>query len=219
MLLNPQTKETAWGIPMFFKQIQQHGDNFSYLIADETTKEAAVVDSSFNAGEIIRDLKSEGLDLKYIFSTHGHSDHTAGNAELQLTFGGQVVAHRISKVDPQVRVEDNDVLHVGSVELKVIFTPGHTPDGICLLVNDKRLLTGDTLFVGECGRTDLPGGNPRQMYISLFEKLMKIDDTVEVYPGHDYGAKPHSTIGEEKRTNYVLQPRSIEEFVEFMRTP
>jgi hydroxyacylglutathione hydrolase len=161
----------------------------------------------------------EGLNLKYIFSTHGHSDHTAGNAELQSAFGGQVVVHRLSKVDTQVKVDDNDVLHVGSVELRVIFTPGHTQDGICLLVNDKRLLTGDTLFVGECGRTDLPGGNPRQMYTSLFEKLIKLDDAVEVYPGHDYGDKPHSTIGEEKRTNYVLQPRSMEEFAEFMRTP
>ncbi len=204
---------------MFFRQIQKHGDNFSYLIADETSKEAAVVDSSFNAGEIMRTLKSEGLALKYIFSTHGHSDHTAGNSELHSAFGGQIVAHRLSKVETQVKVDDNAVLRVGSVELKVIFTPGHTPDGICLLVNEKKLLTGDTLFVGECGRTDLPGGSPRQMYNSLFEKLMKLDDAVEVYPGHDYGAKPHSTIGEEKRTNYVLRPRTMEEFVEFMSTP
>jgi glyoxylase-like metal-dependent hydrolase (beta-lactamase superfamily II) len=204
---------------MFFRQIKRHGDNFSYLIADETTKEAAVADSSFNASEIKDNPKLEGFTLKYIFSTHGHSDHIAGNAELQSALGGQTVAHRLSKVDTQVRVDDNDVLHVGSVELKIIFTPGHTPDGICLLVNGKKLLTGDTLFVGECGRTDLPGGNPRQMYTSLFEKLMKLDGAIEVYPGHDYGAKPYSTIREEKRTNYVLQPRSMEEFVEFMRTP
>jgi hydroxyacylglutathione hydrolase len=203
---------------MFFRQIQQHGDNFSYIIADEVTREAAVVDSSFNAGEIMNILKAENLTLKYIISTHGHSDHTAGNVELQSALGGQVVVHRLSRVNAQVKVEDNDVLHLGSVEIRVIFTPGHTPDGICLFVNGRKLLTGDTLFVGECGRTDLPGGNPRQMYESLFHKLAKLSENVEVYPGHDYGSKPRSTIGEEKRTNYVLEPRSVEEFVEFMQT-
>jgi glyoxylase-like metal-dependent hydrolase (beta-lactamase superfamily II) len=103
------------------------------------------------------------------------------------------------------------------VLIKVIYTPGHTPDSICLLVDNKKLLTGDTLFVGECGRTDLPGGNSESLYDSLFNKLLKLSDDVEVYPGHDYGLKPYSTIGEERRTNYVLQPRSLMEFVEFMK--
>jgi len=204
---------------MFFRQIQQNGDNYTYIIADEATHEAAVVDSSFNADETMKILKAKNLTLKYIISTHGHSDHTAGNVELQSALGGQVVVHRLSRVDAQVKVEDNDVLHLGSVEIRVIFTPGHTPDGICLLVNGKKLPTGDTLFVGECGRTDLPGGNPRQMYDSLFQKLAKLGDEVEVYPGHDYGSNPSSTIGQEKKTNYTLQPRSLEEFIDFMRQP
>jgi glyoxylase-like metal-dependent hydrolase (beta-lactamase superfamily II) len=105
------------------------------------------------------------------------------------------------------------------VPIKVIHTPGHTPDSICLLVDNKKLLTGDTLFVGECGRTDLLGGNSRSMYHSLFNKLLKLGDDVEVYPGHDYGSKPSSTIGEEKRSNYTLEPRSLMEFIEFMRQP
>jgi glyoxylase-like metal-dependent hydrolase (beta-lactamase superfamily II) len=105
------------------------------------------------------------------------------------------------------------------VLIRVIHTPGHTPDSICLLVTDKLLLTGDTLFVGECGRTDLPGGNTRSMYDSLFNKLLKLGDEVEVYPGHDYGPRPSSTIGEEKRSNYTLQQRSLAEFIEFMRQP
>jgi hydroxyacylglutathione hydrolase len=100
----------------------------------------------------------------------------------------------------------------------VIHTPGHTPDSICLLCNTK-LLTGDTLFVGECGRTDLPGGSSKDMYFSLFSKLMKLDDNIEVYPGHDYGRSPSSTIGSERITNYVLKKRSLEEFIEFMRQP
>ena len=204
---------------MFFRQVHQYGDNFSYIIADETTREAAVVDSSFNAEELVRVLKAEGFTLKYIFSTHGHSDHTAGNTELRSTLGGQIVAHGLSRIRADVKVEDGDVLKVGAVEVKIIYTPGHTTDGICLLVDGKKLLTGDTLFVGECGRTDLPGGNPKSLYDSLFNKLLKLGDDVEVYPGHDYGKKRSSTIGEERRTNYVLEPRSVGEFVEFMRQP
>jgi glyoxylase-like metal-dependent hydrolase (beta-lactamase superfamily II) len=86
-----------------------------------------------------------------------------------------------------------------------------------LLVDNQKLLTGDTLFVGECGRIDLPGGNSKSLYDSLFNKLLKIDDSVEVYPGHDYGPKRYSTIGEQRRTNYVLQPRSLNDFIAFMR--
>lgn len=204
---------------MFFRQILRHGDNFSYLIADCKTKEAAVVDSSYNADEIIRTVKAQNFQLKYIVNTHGHSDHTAGNTELQSLFGAKIVAHKQSKGIVDIRVEDSDELTVGMIPIKVLYTPGHTPDGICLLVNNEKLLTGDTLFVGECGRTDLPGGNARKLYESLFGKLIKLDDAIEVYPGHDYGATPSSTIGKERRTNYVLQPRSIKEFLEFMSQP
>jgi hydroxyacylglutathione hydrolase len=204
---------------MFFRQVQQHGDNFSYIIADDTTREAAVVDPSFNAGEITRILKAENLRLKYIVNTHGHSDHTVGNEELRAIFNAKTIAHRLSRVNADVEVDDGNTIHVGDVSIKVIYTPGHTTDSICLLVDRKKLLTGDTLFVGECGRTDLPGGNSRSMYDSLFNKLLKLDDNVEVYPGHDYGPKPYSTIGEEKQSNYTLQPRTLTEFIEFIRQP
>jgi hydroxyacylglutathione hydrolase len=201
---------------MFFRQIQQHGDNFSYIVADQQTKEAAVVDSSYNADQISRTLKNECFTLKYIINTHGHSDHTAGNSELQQAFGAKIVAHSQSRIQCDLKVDDGEVLFVGKIPLKVIYTPGHTLDGICLLVDDQKLLTGDTLFVGECGRTDLPGGNAKTLYDSLFGKLLKLDDAVEVYPGHDYGVKPSSTVGYERKTNYVLQPRSQKDFVAFM---
>ena len=204
---------------MFFRQIRKYGDNFSYIVADENTSEATVVDSSFNATEIIRTLKTENLALKYIVNTHGHSDHTAGNCELQSALGGQVVAHRLSKVRADLKVEDGDALNFGGLRIGIIYTPGHTIDSICLLVEGKKLLTGDTLFVGECGRTDLLGGNAKNMYDSLFNKLLALGDDVEVYPGHDYGDKPSSTIGDERRTNYVLEPRTEEDFVEFMKQP
>jgi hydroxyacylglutathione hydrolase len=204
---------------VFFKQIQQHGDNFSYIIADEDAKEAAVVDPSFNASEIIKVLKAKNLRLKYIINTHGHSDHTAGNAELAQMFNAEIVAHKLARVNFDLAVQDGDVLTVGKIRIKVIYTPGHTMDGICLLVDDEKLLTGDTLFVGECGRTDLAGGSSKSMYDSLFNKLMKLDDAVEVYPGHDYGVKASSTIGEEKKSNYTLQPKSLKDFIEFMAEP
>ncbi|MCW4005034.1 MAG: MBL fold metallo-hydrolase [Candidatus Bathyarchaeota archaeon] len=204
---------------MFFKQLQQHGDNFSYIIADSNTQEAAVVDSSFNAGKILRVLKEEGFALKYIISTHDHSDHTAGNPELQSALGGQTVAHTLSKTPTDLSVKDNDTLHVGKTKIQIIHTPGHTPDGICLLINGKKLLTGDTLFVGECGRTDLPGGNSKDLYNSLFNKLLKLNDNIQIYPGHDYGATPHSTIAEQRQTNYILKPRTLQQFIKFMKQP
>ena len=204
---------------MFLRQVQQHGDNFSYIIADEATREAAVIDSSFNAGEIIRILKAENLKLKYIINTHSHSDHTAGNEELQSMFGARIVAHKLSRVNADVTVDDGDIISIGRISVKVIYTPGHAPDSICLLVDNQKLLTGDTLFVGEIGRTDMPGGNSKNMYDSLFNKLLKFNDDVEVYPGHDYGVKPSSTVGEERRFNYTLKPRSLEDFIKFMKQP
>ena len=204
---------------MYLRQIQQHGDNFSYIIADEKTREAAVVDPSYNAGEITQVLQTEKFKLKYVINTHGHSDHTAGNEELLNQFEAKLVAHKLSRTNPDMVVDDGDILTLGAVKIRIIYTPGHTPDGICLLVNEKKLLTGDTLFVGECGRTDLPGGNAKDLYASFFQKLLKLSDDIEVYPGHDYGLKPYSTIGEQRKSNYVLQPRSLEEFLGFMSTP
>ncbi len=204
---------------MFFRQIKKYGDNFSYILADENTCEAAVVDSSYNADEIIQILKKNNFQLKYIINTHGHYDHIDGNDDLKSEFGATIVAHRLSKINCDIAVDEDDMLKVGSINIKVIYTPGHTPDGICLLVNNKILLTGDTLFVEECGRTDLPGGDPRSLYESFFNKLLKLDDSIEVYAGHDYGPKPHSTIGDERKHNYVLQPRSLAEFMSFMRSP
>jgi hydroxyacylglutathione hydrolase len=202
-------------IIVFFKQIKQQGDNFSYVVADEKSKEAAVIDPSFNANVITAAAKDHDFKMKYVINTHHHLDHTAGNNKIKSVFGAKVVAHRLSGVDKDISVVDGDVIRLGKIAIRVIYTPGHTQDSICLLV-DGKLLTGDTLFVGECGRTDLPGGSPESMYESLFQKLMRLGDDIEVYPGHDYGPKAHSTIGQERRTNYVLQQRTLEEFVEFM---
>jgi glyoxylase-like metal-dependent hydrolase (beta-lactamase superfamily II) len=203
---------------MFFKQIKHHGDNFSYIIADETTLEAIVIDPSFNSDLIVHTGRERGLHVKYVVNTHQHTDHIAGNEEIKSAFNAKIVAHKLARTRKDVSVVDGQVLAFGNLAAKVIHTPGHSPDGICLLVDDK-LFTGDTLFVGECGRTDLPGGSASDLYDSLFGKLMKLDDNIKVYPGHDYGRKPHSTIGEEKRTNYTLEKRTRQEFIEFMKEP
>jgi glyoxylase-like metal-dependent hydrolase (beta-lactamase superfamily II) len=205
---------------LFFKQLRRHGDNFSYIVADEERKEAAVVDTSYNADEIEKIIKTHALVLKYIINTHGHADHVKGNSELKTVFGfAKIVGYKETKANIDHEVDDGDLLTVGKITINVIHTPGHTSDSICLLVEGKKLLTGDTLFIDECGRTDLPGGNAKSLYDSLFSKLLKLGDEVEIYPGHDYGPKPYSTMQEQKTTNYVLQPRSLRDFVHFMNQP
>lgn len=200
---------------MFFKQIKHFGDNFSYVVADEDSKEAMVVDPSFNAEVVVELVKEKKFNVKYIVNTHGHGDHSAGNEDVKEECGGKVVAHRLSQTRRDISVDDGDVLMVGNVKVEVLYTPGHSPDGICLLV-DGKVLTGDTLFIDECGRTDLPGSSAERLYHSFFDKLLKLDDGVVVFPGHDYGPKPYASLGEQRRSNYVLEERSLKEFLAFM---
>jgi hydroxyacylglutathione hydrolase len=192
--------------------------NFAYLIGDEKTRLAAVVDPAWDIERILDVAKRHNLRIVYAIYTHNHPDHTSGDDELLKTTGAKIVAYEASRKRKDIGAKDGETLHVGSLELKLIHTPGHSPDHVCVLVG-RKLMTGDALFVGECGRTDLPGGSSEQLYDSLFNKLMKLPDDVEVYPGHDYGPKPHSTIAHEKAHNYVLKPRTVREFVEFMKEP
>jgi hydroxyacylglutathione hydrolase len=202
---------------LLFIQVKEVGDNFSYVLADEPKGSAAVIDPSRNGKEIERIIKEKGLKLKYIIFTHHHSDHVGDAYKLKGRIGGLVAAHRLSSANKDVAIEEGDRLEIGSVRLKVLHTLGHTPDSICIIA-DGKLMTGDTLFVGECGRTDLPGGDPSKMYDSL-ARISGLGDEVEVYPGHDYGPSPSSTIGEEKRSNYTLKKRTREEFIAFMEEP
>lgn len=202
---------------MIFEQIKaEKRDNLSYVIGDEKTREVVVIDPSYSAEQLLRFLECRELKVKYVINTHSHRDHTLGNAMIAERFCAKIVAHHRSQVERDLSVNDGDVLSVGKLKISVIHTPGHSPDSICLLV-DGKLLTGDTLFVGECGRTDIPGGSSEDLYYSLFGKLLKLDDDVEVYPGHHYRSGFRSTIGREKKTNYILVERTLEEFLEFMR--
>jgi glyoxylase-like metal-dependent hydrolase (beta-lactamase superfamily II) len=139
-----------------------------------------------------------------------------GNDQMAALTGAKIVQHKNSQLEKHTAVSDGDVIEIGSVRLRVLHTPGHSKDSMCLILEGQLIFTGDTLFVGNCGRTDLPGSDPAEMYHSLFDKLAKLDDKLIVYPGHNYGSAPTSTIGREKKTNYVLQQRTKQEFLEFM---
>ena len=204
---------------MILKQIPiGMGKNFAYIIADEATKEAAVIDPGYNAEHILRQVQQLNVHVKYIINTHSHRDHTSSNSDIKEKTDAKIVAHTKSPLPKDIAVKDQDRLQLGELSIRVIHTPGHTSDGICLLA-DNKLFTGDTLFVGECGRTDLTGSSAKDMYHSLFDKILSLDDSIEVYPGHDYGNRPSSTIGHERKTNYTLEKRTLEEFIEFMSEP
>jgi len=204
---------------MIFQQVAVGTlQNFAYVIGDEETKAAAIVDPAWEVDRLIKACADLGLKIAYVINTHSHHDHVQGNELVVQRTGAKVVMHEKSSLRKDITVKDGDVIEIGSLKANVIHTPGHCPDHISILVEDK-LLTGDTLFVGECGRTDLPGGNPSDMYESLFHKILPLEDSIEVYPGHDYGSKPHSTIGYERENNYTLKPRTREEFIRFMAEP
>jgi glyoxylase-like metal-dependent hydrolase (beta-lactamase superfamily II) len=196
---------------MIFQQIKAGGDrNFGYLIGDEGSKEAAVVDPSYSPKEFIRAAKGHDLRIVYVIGTHGHGDHTKGISALKKKTGAKVVMHTSSPGDADIRVADGDKLGLGNLELRVIHTPGHTPDSMCILADDK-LVSGDTLFVGKIGGTNTDEA-ARIEHDALFNKLMKLDDAIEVYPGHDYGVAPTSTIGHERQTNPFLLRRDFKDF-------
>ena len=190
--------------------------NFTYIIADEQSGEAAIIDPSWDLERIFGTLKKNSWKAKYIVNTHTHFDHVLGNEQVAEITGAQIIQHKDSKLINQVLVSEGDVITVGNIPIRVLHTPGHSKDSICLVVDGELVFTGDTLFVGNCGRVDLPESNPKEMYNSLFQKVIKLEDSLIVYPGHDYGSRPTSTIGQEKETNYVLQPRSLPEFLGFM---
>ena len=186
--------------------------NFSYIVEDESTHEAIIIDPSWDLDKIIQIIEEQNLNPKYIVNTHWHDDHTRGNEELAAEISTKIVQHEESTLQNDMTVKDGDSIKFGCSELVVYHTPGHSKDSICL-VGDGKIFSGDTLFVGNCGRIDLPGGSSRELYHSLFDVISKLDDGLIMYPGHDYGSAQTSTIGNEKMANPVMQKISEDDFV------
>lgn len=192
--------------------------NFTYILADEETGKALVIDPSWDLEKIFYTIKKNSWKLEYIINTHSHFDHVLGNAQVAAVTGAKIIQHKISPLEKQIPVDDGETIKLGKIQIRVLHTPGHSKDSICLVANGELVFTGDTLFVGNCGRTDLPGSDPAEMYHSLLDKVATLDESLIVYPGHDYGPTPTSTIDAQKKTNYVLQPRSKKDFLAFMAT-
>ena len=192
--------------------------NFTYILIDDSTNIGAIVDPADNLEKVFNILDGEHVQIKYVINNHGHYDHVLGNTETLSKTSSKLICHESSKIKHDISIKEGDIITLGATEIKIIHTPGHASDSICLLADDK-VLTGDTLFIGECGRVDLPDSNMSDMYDSLMNKISNIPDNYEVYPGHDYGPSPTSTMKVEKLTNYTLKPRTKSEFINFMSTP
>ncbi len=193
---------------------------FCYIIGDEASHTCAVLDPAFEVKKILKETESLGYKLTHVINTHGHLDHTRGNAQIIAASGAKLLIHELDAKTlekilirtfsrllggkgsplPDRLLKDGDTIDIGETSLKVIHTPGHTMGGICLYT-EGNLFTGDTLFVGAVGRTDLRGGSMLRLIQSIKEKLYTLPDDTIVWPGHDYGITPNSTIAYEKKSN------------------
>ncbi|MBS4027667.1 MAG: MBL fold metallo-hydrolase, partial [Ignavibacteriales bacterium] len=216
---------------MLFKQYQhEEGNCLSYLIGCTKKEVAAVIDAQYDIQPYLHFAKEKNLRITHIFETHAQADHISGAKKLADAMGGNIYLHSSTQAGfPFQKLNENDVLEVGNIQLKILHTPGHTKDSISILVTDTTrgnepwlVLTGDTLFVGDTGRPDLDG-SAEDLYESVFHKLLKLPDIVELYPTHYAGSvcgkamspKPSSTIGFERKYNPALQFKSKKEFVDF----
>lgn len=190
----------------------------SYLLGCEETGAAVLIDPALAQADNILGLAGRlGLTIKYVIDTHTHADHYSAARRLKRALGAPIVMHRLSPAPyVDIRVEDGDSLAAGRLRLKVIHTPGHTADSICLLAGDQ-LFSGDTLLIGGTGRSDLPSGDPDALYDSLFERLLTLPPETRVWPAHDYKNLGSTTIGAEIAANPRLQMRERGAFTAMMR--
>jgi glyoxylase-like metal-dependent hydrolase (beta-lactamase superfamily II)/rhodanese-related sulfurtransferase len=203
---------------MIFHQIATERGCQSYLVACEHACTAIIIDPEETQIDRYLGLAAQdGVRIHYVLDTHTHADHFSGTIEMAEELDVPVIMHRDSPAPyVDLRVDDGEKINLGKLSLNILHTPGHTADSICVHVED-RVFTGDTLLIGGCGRSDLPSGDPDQLYDSLFNKLLLLDPATRVYPAHIYNNREHSTLEEEAAKNPRLQLKERDEFVAQMR--
>ncbi len=217
---------------LYFKQFELGPmQNFVYLVGSLETRKAAVVDAAWDIEEILRIAAEDDMELTHACVSHTHPDHIGGQfsglhiegiTELLEKANVKVIVHKeeaefLKSLSPSdlIKVDSGDEIDLGGINIRLIHTPGHSPGSQCFLIDD-RLVSGDTLFIGSCGKVDLPGGNAEQMYFSLTQRLMDLPETTLLFPGHNYSDKSNSTLGEQRRTNPYLQFHSLRDFLSAM---
>lgn len=204
---------------MIFKQFfEPETSTFTYLVACEKTKQAVLIDTvESEVPKYITELQSQDLKLVYTLETHVHADHVTGADTLRQKLGSKSVVHRdAGAMCGDLLVTDGVHIIVGTIDLEVRYTPGHTNGCISYFAGD-RIFTGDSLLIGGCGRTDFQNGDSGQLYDSINKQIFSLPDEVIVYPGHDYNGNTQSTVGEERKNNKRLGGgRSREDFIKIM---
>lgn len=199
---------------LVFEQIRAGGDrNFGYLLGDRDARECALIDPSYSPDAFVERAREQGLTVTLVVNTHGHPDHLNGNDRVVELTGAKVAAHPRCPATPDLPIADGQELSIGALRLRSVYVPGHSPDHLALYEPTYRLLiTGDLLFVGKVGGTQ-NDADARTEWDSLQRLLGAVADDATVWPGHDYGARPSSTIALEKATNPFLLCANVDEFL------
>ncbi len=186
-------------------------ENFSYLVYCPQTREGAIVDPSMRPQLVLDEAASRKVKVRLLLNTHGHQDHIIGNGDILAAGAIQLAAHPDAVAGADIPLTEGMQLPIGNSSITVMYTPGHSPGSVVFATTDA-IISGDTLFVSRCGRADLPGSDVGQLYTSL-QRLKKLAPTTKVYPGHDYGPMPNSTIAWELEHNEFIKCPDLESFI------
>ena len=202
---------------LFHQLFDKNSSTYTYLIASAKGREALIIDPVLeNIEQYIKLLNELDLKLVKVIDTHIHADHITAASKLKdATNCTTIMGEHTPSDTVEIKVKDNEIIYVDKLEIKVIYTPGHTKDSYSFLMDDC-LFSGDTLLINGTGRTDFQGGNSKDSYNSIFNRLLKLPEETLLYPAHDYNGQTVSTIGKEKKFNPRLQVNSVNEYIDIM---